>query len=120
VWVALIALLFVAGICALVFAPRHAGTTAAGVSGVLVSLGLTWKGIGGALGKLTAKLEAPLWGAELDGVVTDAVTLIDKEAPVVSVQARRRASKTGDYAHRAARTKASSDARAVTAQPTSS
>ena len=81
VWVVLIAALFIAGVCVLAFAPNHAGTTAAGLSGVLAALGLSWKGIGGTLGKLAGRLEAPLWGAEVDGAVTDAVTLIHQPRP---------------------------------------
>jgi hypothetical protein len=103
VWVVLIGVLFVAGICALIFAPKHPGTTAAGLSGVLAALGLTWKGIGGTLGKLAAKLETPLWGAEVDGAVTDAVTLIHQQPSAESVRVRRDTIKTGDYANRAAR-----------------
>jgi hypothetical protein len=67
--------LFWAGIYFLFNADGHAGKVAAGASGVLAALGLTWKGIGGTLGKLVGKLEAPLWGAELDTAITDAMTL---------------------------------------------
>jgi hypothetical protein len=97
VWVGLIAFLFVAGVVALLVAPGHPGTTAAGLSGVLAAVGLSWKGVGGMLGRLTAKLEAPLWGAEVDGAVTDAVTLLHE--PHVA--------DTGDYADRARRVRAS-------------
>ena len=74
--VLLIVVLFVGGIALLLITPKHAGGTAAGLSAVLAALGLTWKGVGGTLGVLAGKLEAPLWGAELDGAVTDAVTLV--------------------------------------------
>jgi hypothetical protein len=76
-WVvaALAAGLFVAGLVILVASHGHAGRVAAGASGVLAALGLTWKGIGGTIGKLVAKLEAPLWGAELDAAITDVITL---------------------------------------------
>lgn len=47
-----------------------------GVTSVLAALGLTWKGLGGALGKLASKLEQPLWGAVLDEVIADAITLL--------------------------------------------
>jgi hypothetical protein len=73
--VVLIVVLFVGGIALLLITPKHAGGTAAGLSAVLAALGLTWKGVGGTLGVLAGKLEAPLWGAELDGAVTDAVTM---------------------------------------------
>jgi hypothetical protein len=65
--------LFVVGVV-LVLA-SSTGTVVAGISGVLASLGLTWKGIGGTVGKIVGKLEAPLWGAELDTAITDAITL---------------------------------------------
>ena len=76
--VALIAVvLFGLGIYFLFAANGQAGKVAAGASGVLAAVGLTWKGIGGTLGALVGKLEAPLWGAELDAAITDAITLID-------------------------------------------
>jgi hypothetical protein len=67
-------LLFVLGVVVLVLASKP-GTVVAGISGVLVSVGLIWKGIGGAVGKIVGKLEAPLWGAELDTAITDRITL---------------------------------------------
>lgn len=48
----------------------------AGATSVLVALGLTWKGLGGALGQLAGKLEQPLWGAVLDDAIADAITLL--------------------------------------------
>jgi hypothetical protein len=47
-----------------------------GVTSVLVALGVTWKGLGGALGQLAGKLEQPLWGAVLDDAIADAITLL--------------------------------------------
>jgi len=53
----------------------------AGATSVLAALGLTWKGLGGALGQLAGKLEEPLWGAVLDDAIADAITLLpDKKA----------------------------------------
>jgi hypothetical protein len=77
IWaVALLALvLFGAGVYFLLAANGQAGKVAAGASGVLAAVGLTWKGIGGTLGKLVGKLEEPLWGAELDAAITYAITL---------------------------------------------
>jgi hypothetical protein len=98
-WVALIVVLFVGGIALLLVTPKHAGGTAAGLSAVLAALGLTWKGLGGTLGVLAGKLEAPLWGAELDGAVTDAVTLI-RTPPT---QAPPKEGPDRDYAGRSAR-----------------
>ena len=105
VWVILIIALFTVGVCVLAFAPKHAGTTAAGLSGVLVALGLSWRGVGGRLGKLAGRLEPPLWGAEVDGAVTDAVTIVHPPLARESSRTRRAEHTTGDYANRAARAK---------------
>ena len=40
----------------------------------LESLGLTWKGIGATLGTSAARLEEPLWGAELDAAICKRIT----------------------------------------------
>jgi hypothetical protein len=95
----LIVVLFVGGIALLLITPKHPGGTAAGLSAVLAALGLTWKGIGGTLGVLAGRLEAPLWGAELDGAVTDAVTLVGTPPP----QAQPKQAPDQDYAGRSAR-----------------
>jgi hypothetical protein len=71
---ALAVALFAGGIV-LLLTRSHAGDVAAGVSGVLAGLGVTWKGIGGVAGKLAARLEEPVWGAELDTAITGAITL---------------------------------------------
>jgi hypothetical protein len=77
-WLQLVAVaalvLFILGVVGLVLATKT-GTVLAGISGVLAAIGLTWKGIGGTVGKIVGKLEAPLWGAELDTAITDAITL---------------------------------------------
>jgi hypothetical protein len=72
----------------------------AGVSGILVALGLTWKGVGTIGGRLAAQLEAPLWGAELDGAITEAITL---GVPSPLALADPRPATDGDYAQRAQR-----------------
>ena len=66
--------LFAAGVVIL-FAASDTGGVVAGSSAVLASAGLTWKGIGATVGKIVGKLEAPLWGAELDTAITDVITL---------------------------------------------
>jgi hypothetical protein len=48
----------------------------AGASSLIAALGLTWKGLGGALSQLVTKLEQPLWGAVIDVAITDAITLL--------------------------------------------
>jgi hypothetical protein len=74
-WLAIALVLFVGGIV-LIVADDTDGTVVAGIGGILASLGLTWKGAGGALGDLAGKLEKPLWGAELDVAIADAITMI--------------------------------------------
>lgn len=98
--VVVVIVLFAAGVALLAYRPMHAGTTAAGLSGVLAAVGLTWKGIGGTVGKLSGKLEAPLWGAEVDGAVTDAITLVGTPPKPHWTWLRRRTIKTNDYAGR--------------------
>jgi hypothetical protein len=98
--VAVILVLFVGGIALLIFG-SNAGTTAvAGISAVLAALGLTWKGVGTAVGKLAAQVEAPLWGAELDGAITDAATLAH---PGAAGGLAAQPTATRDYAGRTAR-----------------
>jgi hypothetical protein len=101
--VAVIVLLFGGGVALVVLDSGRIAAAAAGLSGVLAAIGLTWSGIGGALGRLIGKLEAPLWQAELDGAIADAITLIDKTLPTTSIRRLRQRTATGDYAGRAAR-----------------
>lgn len=53
--------------------PSH---VAAGIGGLLASATLTWKGVGGSLGKGVDRVERPLWEAELDAAIADAMTLV--------------------------------------------
>jgi hypothetical protein len=73
--VVLIVGLFGGGV-ALLLSDTSSASIVAGAGGILASLGLTWKGIGGSLGQLVGKLEQPLWGAELDAAITQAITLL--------------------------------------------
>jgi hypothetical protein len=49
---------------------------AAGLGGasIFTSLGLSWKGIGSSLGAAGARIEEPLWQAELDQVIYERIT----------------------------------------------
>jgi hypothetical protein len=49
---------------------------AAGLGGasIFTSLGLSWKGIGTSLGAAGARIEEPLWQAELDQVIYERIT----------------------------------------------
>jgi hypothetical protein len=77
--VAVVLILFIGGIVAMV-ATHSAATAAAGAGAILTSLGLSWKGLGGALGRLARQVEDPLWGAEIDHAVTRAITLLKPQA----------------------------------------
>jgi hypothetical protein len=83
----------------------HGGNTVAGLLSVLSAVGLTWKGIGGAVGKLAGKLEAPIWGAELDMAIKDAITLVPASARGATTDPPPDQTPKGDYAGRAARTR---------------
>lgn len=67
--------LLVAGVLVL-FLGTSSGSIVAGATSILAGLGLTWKGVGSALGTLGAKAEQHLWGAELDEAICDAITLL--------------------------------------------
>ena len=70
-----IAALLAASILFVVEDPNSSAHVAAGLGGLLASLGLTWKGIGGSLGKAASKLERPVWEAALDMQIAEAMTL---------------------------------------------
>lgn len=76
---AAIVILFAGGI-ALIVTTKTTASFVAGAAGILASLGLSWKSVGGALGGVTAKLERQLWGAELDTAIADAITLLPDPA----------------------------------------
>jgi hypothetical protein len=71
-----VVLLFAAGVALIAFAGDSAAAVAAGAGTVLASLGLSWRAVGKSLGGLAGKLERPLWGAELDVAITQAITLL--------------------------------------------
>jgi hypothetical protein len=68
------ALLFLGGV-ALIVVGASSASVVAGLGGILASVGLTWRGVGGSLGRLIGQLERPLWGAALDAAITEAITL---------------------------------------------
>jgi len=47
----------------------------AGATGLLVALGLSWRGLGAVAGQLAGKLEQPLYDSLLDRAIADAITL---------------------------------------------
>jgi hypothetical protein len=80
----IVSILFVGGIVLVVVASSSAksdsATAIAGIGGVLASIGIGWRGAGATLGRALGGLERPLWGAELDVAITDAITLLPGQA----------------------------------------
>jgi hypothetical protein len=74
----LVVALFALGIFLIVATDAEAAIIA-GAGSILASLGLTWRGVGRSLGGLAGMLEQPLWGAELDTAITQAITLLERE-----------------------------------------
>ena len=81
--------LFALGVYLLV-ATDAEGAIIAGAGSIIASLGLTWRGIGRSLGGLAGMLEQPLWGAELDTAITQAITLLEREKGRDVARERRR------------------------------
>lgn len=76
VLVGAVLVLFFGGIALMLADQSGTASIVAGASGVLASFGLSWKGIGGSLGRAFGKLEQPLWEASLDDSITAAITLV--------------------------------------------
>jgi hypothetical protein len=89
VLVAVVLVLFCGGI-AVMLATDNTATAAAGAGAILTSLGLSWKGVGSALGRLARQVQDPLWGAEIDHAVTRAVTLLKPQQHRDTSHERRR------------------------------
>jgi hypothetical protein len=70
---AVAALLLLTGIALIILLRDSAGVTA-GIAAVITSLGLTWKGLGGSLGRAVAKVEQPAWAAQVDRAIAFAIT----------------------------------------------
>jgi hypothetical protein len=87
--VLLVVALFAGGV-ALIVATDTDAAVVAGAGTILASLGLTWRGLGRSLGALAAKLERPLWGAELDVAITQAITLLPREKGRDATEQRRK------------------------------
>ena len=82
--------LLAVGVAVLVVFRDSAAAIVAGAGTILASVGLTWRGAGRSLGGLASKLEQPLWGAELDVAITQAITLLAREDPKHRDTARAR------------------------------
>jgi hypothetical protein len=87
--VVLIVALFAGGVALIVITDTDAAVVA-GAGTIIASLGLTWRGIGRSVGTLAAKLERPLWGAELDVAITQSITLLPREKGRDATELRRK------------------------------
>jgi hypothetical protein len=56
-------------------------TTAAGVTALIGSVGLTWKTVGSTIGSGLARLEQPAWEAEVDAAIAAMVTTLTDSNP---------------------------------------
>lgn len=87
--VLVVAALFGGGVALIVSTDTDAAVVA-GAGTILASLGLSWRGLGRSLGGLAAKLERPLWGAEIDAAITRAITLLPREKGRDTTEQRRK------------------------------
>jgi hypothetical protein len=53
---------------------RHTAGDAAGITSIVAAVGLTWKGIGGSLGRAVARVEQPAWDAQVDRAIAYVIT----------------------------------------------
>jgi hypothetical protein len=84
--VGIVVALFVVGVVVIATASGAPGIVA-GAAPIVASFGLSWKGIGTSLGTTTARLEEPLWQAELDRVIYERITpqeIINSQGAVVA------------------------------------
>ena len=73
--VSIAVILFVGGLTLIILEPTT-GNLAAGLAGILASLGLTWKGVGASLGGTAAKMERPIWEGALDTQIANSISLV--------------------------------------------
>jgi hypothetical protein len=77
-WLPLAAgLAVVAAGLAVAVAVGGAGGTIGGIAAAAGAFGVSWRGVGSTLRALAAHLRAPLWGAQLDLAIADAITMRD-------------------------------------------
>ena len=86
--IGLVAMLLVAGVVLLIIG--GGSEIVAGAASLIAAVGLTWRGVGGAVGRLAGKLEQPLWGAVLDIAIADAITLLPAGGPPLPPRRPRR------------------------------
>jgi hypothetical protein len=74
VWLIVAVLVVIGGVVLIFFGTK--GTIGAGITAVLATLGLTWKGIGEFFGRAAAKGEEQLWDAEIDWAIAYRFTVL--------------------------------------------
>jgi hypothetical protein len=72
-WIAIAVALIVAGVVLTVLMRHTAGVTA-GLATIVATLGVSWKGVGGSVGRALAKVEQPAWAAQVDRAIAFAIT----------------------------------------------
>jgi hypothetical protein len=75
-----LAILLLVGLGIALLAIGGSSQIVAGASSLIAAFGLTWKGLGTALGRLAKRLEQPLWATALDGAIANAITLLPDNA----------------------------------------
>jgi hypothetical protein len=85
-WLVLIAIVLLGGGVWLIVGPGSGLAAGLGGASIFTSIGLSWKGIGTALGTAGARVEEPLWQAELDAVIYQRITPDE----IVKSQAKRK------------------------------
>jgi hypothetical protein len=85
-WLVLIAIVLLGGGVWLIVGPGSGFAAGLGGASIFTSIGLSWKGIGTALGTAGARVEEPLWQAELDAVIYQRITPDE----IVKSQAKRK------------------------------
>jgi hypothetical protein len=73
-WLVLVALALLGIGVWLIVGPGSGAAAGLGGATIFASLGLSWKGIGSSLGTAGARIEQPLWQAELDQAVYERIT----------------------------------------------
>jgi hypothetical protein len=63
---------------AVTYASTDAGKLAAVLASLVGTLGLSWKGVGGTLGKALGVVQRPLWDAEVDTALAVAITKLPR------------------------------------------
>jgi hypothetical protein len=88
-WLVVIALVAAGGIALIVIGNK--GTIGAGITTVLATFGLTWKGIGDFFGRAASHAEDQLWNAEIDWAIAYRFTILRNPPADSQLKPRSRA-----------------------------